>query len=36
MHHWTHLLIRKDYMHPATIPLDRIFENESYEVYRFP
>jgi hypothetical protein len=32
---WSHLLIRKDYMHPASIPLQRIFENESYAVYRF-
>jgi hypothetical protein len=33
---WTHLLIRKDYMHPASIPLERVFENEFYEVFRFP
>jgi hypothetical protein len=32
---WTHLLIRKDYKHPASIPLERIFANEFYEVYRF-
>jgi hypothetical protein len=32
---WTHLLIRKDYPHPAAIPLERVFENESYSVYRF-
>jgi hypothetical protein len=32
---WTHLLIRKDYAHPTPIPLERIFENESYEVFRF-
>jgi len=32
---WTHLLIRKDYVHPTPIPLERIFENESYEVFRF-
>jgi hypothetical protein len=34
-HHWTHLLIRKDYVHPAPIPLERVFDNESYAVYRF-
>jgi hypothetical protein len=34
-HHWTHLLIRKDYVHPRAIPLERIFENDSYEVFRF-
>ena len=32
---WTHLLIHKDYRHPAAIPLQRVFENESYQVYRF-
>lgn len=32
---WTHLVIRKDYVHPAPIPLERIFENRSYAVYRF-
>jgi hypothetical protein len=32
---WTHLLIRKDYAHPEPIPLERIFENESYAVFRF-
>jgi hypothetical protein len=35
-HHWTHLLIRKDYVHPTPIPLTSIFENDSYIVYRFP
>jgi len=35
-HHWTHLLIRKDYVHPHPIPLQPIFENDSYIVYRFP
>ena len=34
-HHWTHLLIRKDYAHPEPIPLTLIFENESYSVFRF-
>jgi hypothetical protein len=32
---WTHLLIRKDYAHPSPIPLEKIFENESYAVYFF-
>jgi hypothetical protein len=36
MHRWTHLLIRKDYVHPAPIPLEQVFENEFYSVYRFP
>jgi hypothetical protein len=35
-HEWTHLLIRKDYVHPAPIPLELLFENEFYAVYRFP
>jgi hypothetical protein len=35
-HRWTHLLIRKDYVHPAPIPLEQTFENESYAVFRFP
>ena len=34
-HHWTHLLIRKDYPHPAVIPLDKVFENGVYTVFRF-
>ena len=34
-HRWTHLLVHKDYVHPEPIPLERIFENESYAVYRF-
>jgi hypothetical protein len=34
-YHWTHLLVRKDYMHPRPIPLEQIFENDSYSVYRF-
>ena len=32
---WTHLLIHKDYMHPSPIPLEKVFENESYAVYLF-
>ena len=36
MNGWTHLLIRKDYMHPAAIPLDRLFDSELYAVYQFP
>lgn len=35
-HRWTHLVIRKDYVHPAPIPLEQIFENEFYAVFRFP
>jgi hypothetical protein len=34
-HNWTHLIIRKDYAHPDPIPLERIFENGDYSVYRF-
>jgi hypothetical protein len=34
-HRWTHLLIRKDYAHPAPIPLAPVFENELYAVFRF-
>lgn len=33
---WTHLLIRKDYVHPLPIPLRQVFENEAYVVFRFP
>lgn len=35
-HGWTHLLIRKDYVHPEPIPLPRQFDNADYAVYRFP
>jgi hypothetical protein len=35
-HHWTHLVTRKDYVHPAPIPLEQIFENDFYAVFRFP
>ena len=35
-YNWTHFLVRKDYAHPDPIPLQRIFENESYEVFQFP
>jgi len=35
-HRWTHLLIRKDYVHPSPIPLKRIFEDDVYAVYQFP
>jgi hypothetical protein len=34
-HGWTHLLIRKDFTHPSPIPLERVFENGSYSVFRF-
>jgi hypothetical protein len=36
MYHWTHFVIRKDYIHPAPIPLEQIFENDLYAVFRFP
>jgi hypothetical protein len=32
---WTHLLIRNDYPHPATVPLPKVFDNGTYSVYRF-
>jgi len=35
-HGWTHLVIRKDYVHPAPIPLEQTFENQFYAVFRFP
>jgi hypothetical protein len=35
-HRWTHLLIREDYIHPALIPLERVFDNGTYSVFRFP
>ena len=35
-HRWTHLVIRKDYVHPAPVPLERIFDNQYYAVFRFP
>jgi hypothetical protein len=35
-HGWTHFLVRKDYPHPEPIPLEQIFENDVYAVYRFP
>jgi hypothetical protein len=34
-HHWTHLVIRKDYVHPVPIRLEQVFENDSYAVFRF-
>jgi len=34
-HHWTHLLIRKDFPHPQRIPLEQIFDGELYSVFRF-
>lgn len=36
MHHWTHLVIRKDYAHAEPLPLQRVFENEDYAVFTFP
>jgi hypothetical protein len=35
VHGWTHLLIHKDYVHPRPVPLERVFENQRYAVYRF-
>jgi hypothetical protein len=35
LHGWTHLLIRQDYVHPDPIPLERIFDNGTYAVFRF-
>ena len=35
-HRWTHFIVRKDYAHPESIPLEQIFENDVYAVYRFP
>ena len=34
-HRWTHLIIRKDHVHPDPIPLELLFENESYSIFRF-
>jgi hypothetical protein len=35
-HRWTHVIVRKDAPHPAPIPLERVFENDAYAVFRFP
>lgn len=35
-YHWTHLVVHKHYSHPGVIPLERLFENDAYAVYRFP
>ena len=32
---WTHLLIRNDYAHPESIPLQKQFESGAYSVFRF-
>jgi hypothetical protein len=32
---WTHLLIRNDYRHPESIPLEKVFDSATYSVYRF-
>ena len=32
---WTHLLIREDYVHPSLIPLEQVFDNGTYSVFRF-
>jgi hypothetical protein len=33
--HWTHVVIRKDDVHPVPISLERVLENDSYAVFRF-
>lgn len=33
---WTHLIIHKDGPHAKEIPLPLVFENEDYQLYRFP
>jgi hypothetical protein len=35
-HRWTHFVVRKDYVHPAPVPLEQVFENQFYAVFRFP
>lgn len=35
-YHWTHLVIRKDHVHPDPIPLEQVFANQHYAVFRFP
>jgi hypothetical protein len=32
---WTHVLIRNDYRHPESIPLEKVFDSGTYSVYRF-
>lgn len=32
---WTHFVVRKDFVHPAGIPLTLVFENDVYAVYAF-
>ncbi|MBI2187875.1 MAG: hypothetical protein HYU37_12290 [Acidobacteria bacterium] len=34
-YHWTHLVVHKHYAHPAAIPLERLFDNDAYTVFRF-
>jgi hypothetical protein len=34
-HRWTHFVVRKDYVHPAPIPLPQVFENADYAVFAF-
>ena len=35
-HGWTHLLVRRDYPYSQPVPLERVFENGDYAVFRFP
>jgi hypothetical protein len=32
---WTHFVVRRDYVHPRTIPLPLVFENREYAIYTF-
>jgi hypothetical protein len=34
-HSWTHFVMRNDAPHPAAVPLERVFDNGTYGVYRF-
>jgi hypothetical protein len=34
-YHWTHLVVQKHYPHPSVIPLEWLFENDAYTVFRF-
>lgn len=33
---WTHLIVRKDGPHAKVIPLQLVYENNDYQLYRFP
>ena len=32
---WTHLVVHSAYVHPEPVPLERLFDNGTYAVYRF-